>query len=116
MEEPKIRRKPYKPKLRYSDEIDYKTWGKVAGRCYKSEKTMLERVEKVYRSKIVRRRRVIRERTLLYQVKLENDTTVEIAYLEVGIKGYYTRYSKVKKMRWRDKKIGRRLDYEEELE
>lgn len=110
MEEEKRVYGPYVPKFRYDDEVYYRVRKKVAGKCYRSEKALLEAVEFAYRSDIARKRRVIRSNTLLYQVKLKNDMTVEVAYLDVGIKGYYVRYSKVKKMRWRDKKIGRRLD------
>lgn len=101
---------PYVPKLKYDNEITYRVRKKVAGKCYRSENAMLKVVEIAYRSKIARRRRVIRRNMLLYQVKLESGMTVEISYMDVGIKGYYVRYSKVKIMKWRDKKIGRRLD------
>lgn len=101
--------KPYKPKLRYKDEIDHPIKGRIAGKCYKSEKLMLEAVEKAYDDRIKRRRRVIRERRILYQLLMRSGLTVEIAFLDVGLKGYYMRYNKVKEMKWRNKKLGKRI-------
>lgn len=104
--------KPYVPRLAYDDEIDYRPKKRVAGRCYRSEARILEMVEDAYDSKIKRRRRVIRTNRLLYQLMLRNGLTLEVAFLDVGIKGYHVRYCKVKKLRWRNKKLGHRVDHD----
>lgn len=106
----------YVPKLKYDDEIDHPLRGRLAGKSYRSERAMLEAAEYCYKSKIKSRRRIKRKYHLLYQVLLESGITVEIAYLEVGIKGYYVRYNKVKKMNWRQsRKTGSRTRVPVEL-
>lgn len=107
------RPKDFKPRLRYGDQIFVMVRKRVAGRCFRSEREILEALEYAYREKIKRKRKmpVQTKNRLRLQVMFKSGRTVECAYMEVGIKGYYVRYTKVKRLKWRDKKKGYRQPY-----